>query len=234
LSLDILYEDNHLLVVDKPAGILVQGASAGEASLLDFAKTYRKRREHKPGNVYVGVVHRLDRPVTGLVVLAKTSRSASRLSEQFRRGQVEKRYLAVVERPTSASSTSGVWESRLSIDKGADPWQDRAVGATSAPVRLARTHWRRLAAGRWLWLLELAPETGRRHQLRAQCSAHEMPIYGDAKYGSKHAFGRAIALHAYQITFRHPTRDETIRFVCPPPESWSRFPFRFPCEVKPR
>lgn len=234
MNFDVLYEDNHLLVVSKPAGLLVQGDASGQRNLLDLVKEYRKLKENKRGNVFVGLVHRLDRPVSGVLVFARTSKAASRLSEQFRAGSVNKRYLAVVEAPGDPQGvgTSGVWDDTLTKDQATNYVTVVAsvppASISDRKLRGAQTAWQQRAAHGDLWLLELHPLTGRGHQLRVQSASRGMPIVGDKKYGSGRTFSQGIALHAWQLSFRHPTRDELLEFACPPPDSWKAFPFQLP------
>lgn len=224
MSLEVLFEDNHLLVVSKPAGLLTQGDVTGDETLLDRAKAYRKYHEKKPGNVYVGLVHRLDRPVSGIVVLAKTSKAASRLAEQFRSGTTDKRYHAVVEiDPTRFPIHSqGIWENRLIKD---DQANRVTVLRRGSGGQVARTRWQVLDIRRGRGLLELSPLTGRSHQLRVHCAHHGMPIFGDKKYGSQATFNEAIALHASFLALDHPTTRIRLEFRAPPPPSWDHFPF---------
>ena len=236
----MLYEDNHLLAVAKPAGLLVQGAAAGETSLFQLVKERRKERERKPGGVYLGLLHRLDRETTGVVLFAKTSKAASRLSRQFRAGSIRKTYWAVVDCPLEPGAvrarnlpdgpSEGFWEDWLVKDGARN-----LVSVTSDPQRPgakhARTRWRLLAAARSLRLLELKPETGRSHQLRVQAANRGMPIHGDRKYGSRHVLSGQIALHAASLETPHPTATDEIRIDCPRPATWDRFPFRFPPDI---
>lgn len=226
----ILYEDNHLLAVSKPPGLLAQGDSSGDASLVDWARAYRKESRGKPGNVYIGLVHRLDRPVSGVVVLALTSKAASRLSQQFHDGLVEKHYLAAVELlPDStidAGADHGVWEDRLQKDRSTN----RSIAAGDDDDdddggKIARTGWSRLERKDPLWLLDLQPLTGRSHQLRVQTSARGLVIVGDRKYGSQRKFAHGIALHAARLRIEHPTRREPIEFTAPTPTAWRILPF---------
>lgn len=213
--LDVVYEDNHLLVVNKPAGIATQGAEPGRANLLHVARQYVKHKYHKPGNVYLGTVSRLDAGVSGVVVFARTSKAAARLSEQFRLHAVHKVYWAAVSGNPSANTVCTDWlvkdESRQRM-RVAD---EDSLGAQFA--RLSYRRLRRLAAG---WLLEIALETGRKHQIRCQLAARGLPILGDRKYGSRHSFPRGIALHARMLQLVHPTRGETISLEAEPPAAW--------------
>jgi 23S rRNA pseudouridine1911/1915/1917 synthase len=215
----ILFEDAHLLAVGKPAGLLTQGIDAGEPTLETVV------RRHLAGgagdSAYVGTVHRLDRPVSGVVVWAKTPKAARRLADQFARREVGKLYWAIVEGDAAAIGSGGIWDDWLApvdasgVVRVVDP---HAPGAKRAVTRVASGHADRLPGG-CSWLL-LRPETGRTHQLRAQASARGLAILGDAPYGSLRPFDPGIALHARSLTVRHPVRRESLTFVAPLPESW--------------
>jgi len=227
--LEILHEDNHCLAVNKPAGLLSQGDFTGDESLVSLAKVYLKTRYQKPGNVYVGLVHRLDRQTSGVVVLAKTSKGAARLSEQFRVGAVRKTYWAIVD--GEPESESGEWSDRLEKDRSANlvrvvGHDDDSAAETSDPVgREARVTYRRIGKVGRHTLIELTPMTGRGHQLRVQLASRGLPIVGDRKYGSRILVpasdgGSRILLHAREIRFTHPTSRESILVVAPLPSDW--------------
>ena len=217
--LEVVTLDNHLLVVSKPAGMLVQGDQTGDADLVTLAKAYLKRRFDKPGNVFVGLVHRLDRPTSGVVCLARTSKAASRLSDQFRRRAVGKRYLAVVD---GRLSGAGRREDGLLSDGSS-----MAAVALDAPgAKRAALRWRALAHRAGRTLLDIDLETGRKHQIRVQLAALGTPVVGDFRYGDPaepFAGGRGIALHAYALTLEHPTRRGRMTFTAPPPPAWAGF-----------
>ena len=221
MNVPVLLEDNHCLVVDKPAGMLSQGDSTGDLSLVDWASDYLRARFHKPGNVYVGLVHRLDRPTSGVVLLARTSKAASRLSEQFRTGRIAKSYLAVCD--GQAGEQAGIWEDWLTKDE-----IHNKVTATPAEVsgsQLARVGFEVVFARNQKVGLLLKPMTGRGHQLRVQLASRGLPIVGDAKYGSRTPLlandGRPrIALHAARLVFKHPTRGEICEVQAPLPSDW--------------
>lgn len=229
--LEILHEDNHCLAVNKPAGLLSQGDFTGDESLVSLAKAYLKTRYQKPGNVYVGLVHRLDRPTSGVVVLAKTSKGAARLSEQFRVGSITKTYWAVVD--GEPVPESGEWFDRLEKDRSVnrvhvvdrDDDAEAEADANDPAGREARVRYRRIGkVGRYT-LMELTPLTGRGHQLRVQLASRGMPIAGDRKYGSRILVpasdgGTRILLHAREIRFTHPTSRESISIVAPLPSDW--------------
>jgi 23S rRNA pseudouridine1911/1915/1917 synthase len=219
--LDRLYEDNHCLAVNKPAGVLTQGDATGEPALVDMVREDLKERFHKPGNVYVGLVHRLDRPVSGVVLLAKTSKAAARLSEQFREGKVEKVYRAVVE--GACREDEGEWEDTLRKDERRNVVEVVPAGTPGGkPARLA---FRVVGRGARTTTIELRPTTGRGHQLRVQLAARGLPIVGDRKYGAATGLraldgGPRIALHARSLTFNHPTRREPTTVSAPVPADW--------------
>jgi len=215
-TLDVLYEDNHLLAVNKPAGIPTQGAEANRTSLLSLAKTYVKEKYHKPGNVYLGTVSRLDAAVSGVVVFARTSKAAARLAEQFRSRTVRKVYWAVVGGDPAASATCDDWLAKDDARHRMRVADARAAGA--APARLSYRRLKRVSRG---WLLEVTLETGRKHQIRVQLAARGLPILGDQKYGSREPFPGGIALHSRLLELLHPTRGEPITLLAEPPASWS-------------
>ncbi len=216
MQLEVLFEDNHCLALNKPAGMLVQGDRTGDPTLADAAGSYLRQRYGKPGRVFVGVVHRLDRPVSGVVLLARTSKAASRLAEQFRRGSVGKRYLALVEQ--APQPPSGTLVHHLAKDEATN--RTRVVGARHAGARLARLRYRVVTQHPGGALLEVEPETGRSHQIRVQLAACGAIIVGDVRYGSRRRLGNMLALHASQLEFEHPTREERLRVEAPLPASW--------------
>ncbi len=219
----ILLEDNHCLAFDKPAGVLSQGDETGDPSLDEIARAYLKEAYQKPGNVYVGLVHRLDRPTSGVVLLARTSKAAARLSEQFRGGEVEKVYEAVVEGGPPADE--GAWTDWLLKDPAKNTVASvppRTPGSKEAELR-----YRVLGRRRGLTSIELHPGTGRGHQLRVQLASRGWPIVGDRKYGATSTLlapdgGPRIALHARELTFRHPTQDRNVTLVSPLPSEWPK------------
>jgi 23S rRNA pseudouridine1911/1915/1917 synthase len=214
--LEILYEDNHVLALVKPAGLATMGLADDQATLLTVAKQYIKEKYHKPGNVYLGVISRLDAPVTGVVVLARTSKAARRLTEQFRTRVVEKSYWAVVEGLLEPEVGSYVdW-------LGEDERHRRMhiVGRTMPGAKEARLSYRRLKALSDASLVEVALETGRKHQIRLQLAHHGHPIVGDRKYGSRLAFPAGIALHSRRLVIAHPVSGKPIELVAPLPRAW--------------
>jgi 23S rRNA pseudouridine1911/1915/1917 synthase len=216
-ALDVLYEDNHLLVINKPAGLATQGALPGTASVVTLAQDYLKRKYQKPGNVYVGVVSRLDAPVSGVLVLARTSKAAARLTRQFQTGAVEKTYWAIVELPPEPSA--GEWEHWLL--KNDARRRVEVVPANTPGAQRARLRFHTLRRARLGTLLEIQLLTGRKHQIRVQLAAIGSPVVGDRKYGSTTAFSAdAIALHCVRLALEHPTLKTPLEFRAPPPAAW--------------
>lgn len=216
--LTVLYEDNHLLAVNKPAALPTMGVAEHLPSLIVEARAYIKDRYQKPGNVYLGTVSRLDAPVTGVVLFARTSKAAARLSEQYRTREVEKTYWAIVEgRLEPPSGTLTHW---LAEDERHR--RMHAVAADQLGARECRLHYRHLATLDVGTLVEIELETGRKHQIRVQFAARGTPILGDRKYGSKRPFPEGIALHARRLVVRHPVRDEQIEITAPLPAAWKK------------
>ena len=213
--MDPIYLDNHLLVVEKPAGMLSQGDATGDADLVTLAKAYLKERFDKPGNVFCGLVHRLDRPAAGLVVLARTSKAAARLSDQFRRRTVGKRYLAVVEGQIDGSGRCVDW---LAKDRGTV----RRVKQGAAGAKRAELTWTARAVVGRRTLVEVDLLTGRPHQIRVQLRHLVGPIVGDLRYGAPEPMGdgRGLALLSASLEIDHPTRGERMRWVASPPAVW--------------
>jgi 23S rRNA pseudouridine1911/1915/1917 synthase len=214
-SLRVLYEDNHCLAVEKPAGLLTMGDHSGQPTLVDAAKDYLARKYNKPGNVFVGVVHRLDRPVSGVVLFARTSKGASRLSEQFRVRSVEKTYLALVE--GTVSPANGLLQDRLSKDRERNVVS--VVDDEEDGQDCVLSYERVQKMGRFT-LVRILPQTGRSHQIRVQLSARGWPIVGDGKYGAKSRVEGFIALHAASLMFAHPTTQEPITVTSDWPAAW--------------
>jgi 23S rRNA pseudouridine1911/1915/1917 synthase len=214
--LDILYEDNHCLAINKPAGALSTHYQGTEETLDRAVKTYLKEKHRKPGNVFLGIVHRLDRPVSGVLLFARTSKAAARLSEQFREGTIEKVYWAVVEGEVPAAA--GSLEDWLRKDQ--DTGHVEVVEPRTPQARQSLLHFTRKAIYEDLTWLEVRPQTGRTHQLRVQLAHSGHPIFGDARYGSIHTFHQVIALHARALTFLHPVRYEPITLTADVPKHW--------------
>jgi 23S rRNA pseudouridine1911/1915/1917 synthase len=215
-KLDILYLDNHLIAVSKPAGMLTQSDEFGEASLMDMAKGWIKTEYKKPGKVFLGLVHRLDRNVSGVVMFARTSKGASRISEQFRQKTTKKIYRALVEGTPEPQQASLRHYLRKEKSLKATVFPRATINAKEALLgyevieNFADTS-----------LIEIRLHTGRFHQIRAQLSVIGHPIVGDKKYGASSALPlERIALHAQSMTLKHPTSKEEIVIDCPLPEDW--------------
>jgi 23S rRNA pseudouridine1911/1915/1917 synthase len=227
-SLTILYEDNHCLAVAKPAPLLTQGVPPGVPTLESLVKAYLKERYQKAGRVYLGIPHRLDRPVSGVVLFARNTKAARRLAEQFQKRQVSKLYWAALETagPAAVPPEAGAWEDWLL--KQPEQARTEVVEPERAGARKALLHFRRLQVWPGGALLEIRPETGRMHQIRVQAASRGWPILGDVLYGGIQPFGpraelprdRSIALHAFSLTFLHPIRYEPITVTAPLPEAW--------------
>jgi 23S rRNA pseudouridine1911/1915/1917 synthase len=209
-----LYEDNHCLAVVKSAGQLTVGDRTGDVSLVDCARDYLRTKYKKAGNAFVGVVHRLDRPVGGVVLFARTSKAAARLAEQFRTGRVDKVYEALVE--GRVAQREGQLTDRLVKDRSTNVVRRAAAADTRS--RESTLNFRRLKSTPSTTLLEIRPTTGRSHQIRVQLASAGHPILGDRKYGSKRRFEGGIALRAVRLTFEHPTTK--VRITVEAPVDW--------------
>lgn len=205
----IVYEDNHLLIAEKPPNRLTQGDATGDPCLADEAKAYLKEKYHKPGDVYLGLVHRLDRPVGGLVALARTDKAASRLSDQLRTHAMRREYLAVVH---GADIVGGGTLTDFLLDENGTV---RVVPAGTDGAKEATLHWTTLGRQEDFALLHIRLETGRKHQIRVQLAKSGHPIVNDMRYGGDEP-GEPIALWGAVLTLTHPTKKEEMRFLSRP------------------
>lgn len=217
-NLEVLYEDNHIIVVVKPNNVLSQSDNTNDLDMLTIIKKYLKEKYNKPGNVYLGLVHRLDRPVSGVMVFAKTSKAASRLSKQVQEHIFKKTYLAIVR--NCNIEDSGVYEDYLvKLDNNSSKVVDSSKGKFCKLMYnvLERKEESNLA------LVKINLETGRHHQIRVQFSHHGHTLYGDQRYGIQD--NKQIALHAYRLECIHPVTKEKLIFVSNPPkrEIWKSF-----------
>lgn len=219
-DITILYEDNHLLIVHKPKGVLSQADHTGQTDILTLCKEYLKKEHRKPGNVFLGLLHRLDKPVSGIMMIAKTSKAASRISEQIRERTMNKSYLAVVE---GNPPENGFLTHYLIKDSASN--RVRAVKGSVKGAKQAQMMFRKMEQQGELALLKIKLITGRPHQIRIQLSEEQFPIWGDRKYGTGNQ--PTIALHAYELSFMHPTLKNEMVFNCKPlPElPWKHFTF---------
>ena len=215
----LVFEDNHLLVVEKPPNLPVQGDSSGDMDLLSILKGYIGKKYQKPGAVYLGLVHRLDRPVGGVMVFARTSKAASRLSKAFAGHAQDKRYLAVLQGEMAEPRMLADW-----LWKDPADGMVRVVEAGAPGAKEAKLETRPLCVRDHLTLSEVALFTGRAHQIRVQHAHAGFPLWGDARYGGGRP-GQQIALWAASLGFEHPVRREPMRFLSAPPETgvWTKF-----------
>lgn len=212
----VIYEDNHLLVINKPNNVLVQGDITGDKTILGLAKNYIKIKYNKPGNVFLGLVHRLDRPVSGALILAKTSKALSRLNEQFRSNQISKTYLAISNRKPDLKK--GRIENLLLKDGAKN--RVSIVTKLTKLAKLAQTEYHYIGVSDKCHLFKLQPITGRSHQLRVHMKHLNCSIIGDLKYGAKKALDdKSIGLHCYQMMLTHPTTKELLKFEAIPPKT---------------
>jgi len=220
IAMQVVYEDNHIIIVNKAPGEIVQGDKTGDEPLVETLKIWLKEKYDKPGNVFCGVVHRLDRPVGGLVVFAKTSKAASRLSEQIRNKEFEKEYLVIAD--GKFEEPTGIYEDYL--------WKNeknnisKIVDEKSKNAKIAKLDYKVVKYNEEtnLSLVKVKLHTGRHHQIRVQLSGRNHSIYGDQKYGTR-GRGKQLCLWAYKLTINHPTTKEKMTFECYPKAegSWS-------------
>ena len=220
MDVQVLYEDNHLIAVYKPAGILVQEDKTGDSSLLDQVKYFLKNKYHKPGQVFLGLIHRLDRPVSGVILFAKTSKGASRLSEQFREHTVEKIYHALVVGKPKTERGELVHYIRKNE-------KTNKVAISAKPIEdglEARLHYQVVRSNGKYSILKILLGTGRSHQIRAQLSDMGFPIVGDVKYGAPSPLpDKSLALCATSLTFQTATGEETKKIEIEIPKEWNEY-----------
>ena len=218
-TLNILFEDNHLLVLNKPADLVTMGAAESDPSLVKLAKAYIAQKYNKMGNVYLGVVSRLDRMSSGVVVLARTSKAASRLTAQFRDRTVDKVYWALI---------AGKMDQRIGYLEDfvrKDDSQHRMVTCTAKAkgAKSAKLRYEVQGSGNDCQHLKIQLETGRKHQIRLQLSSRGLPIIGDRKYGSSKPFSNGIALHSRVLRLEHPTLRQRMEFTADAPKCWKKY-----------
>ncbi len=214
-SKNVIYEDNHIIAINKPAGLLTQRDKTGDKSLIDLTKFFLKKKYNKPGNVFVGLPHRIDRPVSGSIILAKTSKSLSRLTKLFREKTIKKTYWVIVKNKlrTQSETLTHYLKKNQKINKSFAS-NEKKEGFLKAELQ-----YRFLKKLEHYFLYEIKLITGRHHQIRAQLSHIGSPIKGDIKYGSKRTNkDGSICLHARKIEFTHPIKKENISIIAPVPK----------------
>ncbi len=243
--LSVLYADNHLLVLDKPAGIATMGSPQDTLTIARQAAQYVQRKYNKPGPAFIGVVSRLDRLVSGVLVLARTSKAASRISEQLRQQKVEKSYLAIIEGRLQTSSNKPAWRDVVDwVAKDESVQRMRVVDESHPQAQLARLRLLPLASSGEKTLVKIELLTGRKHQIRLQLAEQGTPIWGDIKYGARSRFivphgpqarenrdssklSEGIALHCQQLRLTHPTLKQTMVFQSSPAAHWPQVTAEF-------
>lgn len=228
VSSRIVYEDNHYLVYNKRSGDLVQGDQSGDASLLDLLRLHIGRRDSKPGRVFLEAVHRIDRPVSGGVLFAKTSKGLARMSEQFRRGSVRRCYWAITESCVRDGFGGGPEGGRLegNLLRNRDKNKSYVVSTGRSGSQPAGLTYRLVGHSDRYWFYEVVLESGRHHQVRVLLSHAGAVIRGDLKYGARRSLpGGGIGLHSRELSFTHPVRGEGVRVVSSPPADplWALF-----------
>lgn len=222
MDVNVLYEDNHIIAVNKPAGVLVQGDKTGDKPLSEMVKTFLKKKYNKPGEVYLGVVHRIDRPVSGLVLFAKTSKALTRLNKMFQEKAIDKTYWAVVEQMPSKS----VGTLKHFLVRNAKLNKSFAYSKLGKNGKESILDYKCLGNSDRYFYLEINPKTGRHHQIRVQLSHTGSIIKGDLKYGAKRSNKDAsIHLHARKVSFIHPVKKEPVEIIAKPPKDvlWDDF-----------
>ncbi len=220
--MEILYEDNHIIIVNKSPKEIVQGDKTGDQPLLDMVKDYLKEKYHKPGNVFCGVVHRLDRPTSGVVVFAKTSKALTRLNEMFKKGEIDKTYWAIVKDLPPRDEDTLVHY----LIKNQKNNKSVAYDTEKPRSKKAVLHYKLVGRSQKYYLLEVKLETGRHHQIRCQLAKIGLPIRGDLKYGAPRSNpDGSISLHARNISFVHPVSKKIIDITAPVPDDplWNAF-----------
>ncbi|MFT5724978.1 MAG: 23S rRNA pseudouridine1911/1915/1917 synthase [Bacteroidia bacterium] len=221
LAKSILFEDNHLIAVNKPAGILVQGDHTGDQCLSDYIKAYIKKKYNKPGDVYLGTIHRLDRPVSGIVIFAKTSKALTRMNAMMQDHSIKKTYYALLQKkPRDLSEDLTHW-----LVKNEDKNVTRAHDKEVKKSKKSQLTYNYIGTANHKFLIQIHLQTGRSHQIRAQLAKIGFPISGDMKYGSRKGKGTYIYLHAKSLEFIHPVKKEKLLLQCPFPDedNWNFF-----------
>ena len=216
---NIIHEDNHILIVNKPPGVLSQGDSSGKDSMIEILKSYLKQKYGKPGDAFIGSVHRLDFPVSGLMVFAKTSKAARRLHHEIINGNMDKYYTAVIEKEFAVDQE---WQK---IENFLARINDKTIVSQKKSIHTKKStlYYRVILSSQGYSLVLIKLETGRKHQIRAQFSAIDAPIVGDKKYGSTHSLNDSICLHSTILSFNHPTLKDKMVFTSDIPVIFTKF-----------
>ncbi len=220
--LEILYEDNHIIAVNKKSSDIVQADKTGDEPLSEKVKKYIKKKYNKPGGVFLGVVHRIDRPVSGVIIFAKTSKALSRLNTLFREKKIKKTYLAIVKnKPNPTKNTLIHYLKKNNLKNKSSAFKKSVDGSLKSELE-----YELIKSLDNYYLLKITPKTGRHHQIRVQLSTIGSPIKGDLKYGAKRSNKNAsINLHAYKVEFTHPVKKNNIIISAPPPKEniWNNY-----------
>ena len=213
-KLHVLFEDNHLIAINKKSGDITQGDKTGDIPLSEIVKDFLKKKYDKPGNVYLGTIHRIDRPTTGVIIYAKTSKALSRMNEKFRNNEISKKYWAIVK--NKLPKQSDILENYLSKNNK----KNKSFVTKEKDGKYSKLNYKIIKSLDNYYLYEIKPETGRHHQIRVQLSNIGSPIKGDLKYGAKRSNKDAsICLHAREIVFKHPVTKEELKITAPTPQN---------------
>ena len=213
-KLHVLYEDNHLIAINKKSGDITQGDKTGDIPLSEIVKDFLKKKYDKPGNVYLGTIHRIDRPTTGVIIYAKTSKALSRMNEKFRNNEISKKYWAIVK--NKLPKQSDILENYLSKNNK----KNKSFVTKEKDGKYSKLNYKIIKSLDNYYLYEIKPDTGRHHQIRVQLSNIGSPIKGDLKYGAKRSNKDAsICLHAREIVFEHPVTKEELKITAPTPQN---------------
>jgi len=219
---DILYEDNHLIAVNKKPGQISQGDQSGDTTLMDLVTDFLRKKYNKPGNIFCGLIHRLDRPVSGVILFAKTSKALERCNKMFQNKQFQKTYWALTDKqPREEEGTYSNW-----LRKDHDTNKTKCFNKEVRHSKSASLDYKLIGGFAGKYLLEISPKTGRSHQIRSQLSYHQTPILNDIKYrGTEVHRERFIYLHSRELSFIHPIKKENIRItaITPPFQIWNNF-----------